>query len=152
MITPEYLTSLLQGMEEFHSIENQIKTGDGYDEITAILESIRSVEFPCIVIEDRSSGSFTMEEGPVDNYTLALWVMVQQTREETTSNSSLYQQAFSLMKKIAGKLVDEQQREVSQVAALDTRRMPYNKRQGGPNCLGYELLLTFNQNIELSDE
>lgn len=152
MITVEYLKELLLQVEGFNDPDNQVKCGDGFDEISAILENIRSIEFPCVVIEDRSSGSFINEDGPVDNYTIALWVMVQQTREEQASNSQLYLQAYTMMKKIAGLLITEQQKGVAQMASLDTRRMPYNKRQGGPNCLGYELLLTFHENIQLSDE
>ena len=155
MITVNYLKELLTELEEFSdptAIDNQIKSGDGFDEITAILENIRSIVFPCVVIEDKSSGNFTIEDGPVDTYTIALWVMLQQTREEENDNSEIFRTAFALMKKIVVLLIREQERGTPCVASLDISRMPYNKRLGGPNCLGYELLLTFRENIELSYE
>ena len=155
MITVNYLKELLLELEEFSdptAIDNQIKAGDGFDEITAILESIRSIVFPCVVIEDRSSGNFSIENGPVDTYTIALWVMLQQTRGEENDNSEIFRNAFALMKKIVVLLIREQERGTPSVASLDISRMPYNKRLGGPNCLGYELLLTFRENIELSYE
>lgn len=155
MITVNYLKELLVELEEFRdpsAIDNQIKTGDGFDEITAILESIRSIVFPCVVIEDKSGGSFSIEDGPVDTYTIALWVMLQQTREEENDNSEIFREAFSLMKRIASLLIREQEKGTPPVASLDITRMPYNKRLGGPNCLGYELMLTFRENIELSYE
>jgi len=155
MITVNYLKELLTELEEFSdpsAVDNQIKSGDGFDEITAILESIRSIVFPCVVIEDKSSGNFTIEDGPVDTYTITLWIMLQQTREEENDNSEIFRTAFALMKKIVVLLIREQEKGTHSVASLDISRMPYNKRLGGPNCLGYELLLTFRENIELSYE
>ena len=155
MITVNYLKELLTELEEFRdptALDYQIKSGDGFDEITAILENIRSIVFPCVVIEDKSSGNFSIEDGPVDTYTIALWVMMQQTRIEENDNSEIFRTAFALMKKIVVLLIREQESGTPSVASLDISRMPYNKRLGGPNCLGYELLLTFRENIELSYE
>lgn len=152
MITTEYLKELLKNHEEFSDYENQIMSGDGYDEITAILENIRTVQFPCVVLEERSFGNFSIEQGAVDTYTKALWIMVQQRRDEQQSNAQLYKRAFNLMKMIIRLMIAKQQTGAKEVASLNIARMPYNKREGGPGCLGYELLLTFNEDISLSDE
>ena len=155
MLTTKYLQQVLVELEEFShlsNIENHIKSGDGYDAVTAILENIRSTDFPCVVIEDRSSGNFTIEAGPVDTFTIALWVMLQQTREEEDDNSELFRQAFELVKRIIKILIRDQVARPSDMGFLDISRIPYNKRFGGAKCLGYELLLTFREEIDLSYE
>lgn len=155
MITVKYLQEVLPELEEFRvspDMVNRVRSGDGFDEVTAILENIRSIEFPCIVIEERSSGSFTIEAGPVDTYTIALWVMLQQTRTEENDNSELFGKAFDLLRRIIKILIRDQVQRPEVLAALDITRMPYNKRFGGPKCLGYELLLTFREDINLAYE
>lgn len=153
MLNKKYLHEVLPELSEFGElteIENHVKTGGGYDEVTAILENIRTVEFPVVVIEDRSSGNFTIEEGTMDTYTIALWVMVQNTRSEEQDTSDLYKDSFALLKKIVGLLLRDQVQRPGELGSLDISRMPYNRRMGGPNCLGYELLLTFKEDIELA--
>lgn len=153
MLSKEYLHEVLPELEEFGElaeIENHVKTGGGYDEVTAILENIRTVEFPIVVIEDRSSGSFTIEESTTDTYTIALWVMVQNTRSEEEDTTDLYKYSFSILKRIVGLLLRDQVEKPDVLGSLDISRMPYNRRLGGPNYLGYELLLTFKEDIELA--
>lgn len=153
MLNKEYLLQVLPELSEFGEItdmENHVKTGGGYDEVTAILENIRTVEFPVVVIEDRSSGNFTIEESTVDTFTIALWVIVHNTRDEEQDTSDLYKEAFGILKKIVGMLLRDQVQRPEELGSLDISRMPYNRRMGGPNCLGYELLLTFKEDIELA--
>lgn len=82
MLTNTYLQSALFPLKEFTSKDTQILQGNGYDGVIAILENLRSVEFPCVILEAGGSGSCQLIEGPVDTFTQSLWVMGQLGRSE----------------------------------------------------------------------
>lgn len=151
MLTKTYLEKVLPELEEFSDAEKfplQLLEGDGYDEIIAILGSLRSVEFPCVVIEDRSSGIMEhLLEGPVDSTSMALWVMDQGNRDNNPS--AIFESSFALAKRILKLLIRDCDKE-SSLAGWDTGRVAYNKRMGGPKCYGYEIVLSFNENLDLS--
>lgn len=99
MITSDYLISILPELEEFKNgeIASHVHTGEGYDGVIALLENIRTTTFPCVIIEDRSTGNISIDSGPLDTFSLPLWVMVQ---ESDKSVSDQYKLAFELLKKI----------------------------------------------------
>lgn len=146
MITSNYLKSILPELEEFKSIDvdSHIQTAEGYDGVIALLENIRTTNFPCIVIEDRSMGNIAIDSGPLDTYSIPLWVMVQ---GHETSASVQFEQAFELVKKIVKILIRDTDNNI--VKGLDYSRIPYHKRTA-VDSFGYEILLTFRMDLDLS--
>lgn len=149
MITSEYLKRVLPELHEFEGLEmcNAVHEAEGYDGVVALLENLRTGQFPCVVIEDRSIGNISIDSGPLDSYSIPLWIMVQ---DYSLEPSKLFQEAFEIGKKILKLLIRDAEKE-DILAGFDYSRIAYNKRTG-PDCYGYEFLLTFRDNIDLSYE
>ena len=149
MITVEFLKRYLLQLEEFsdaEKIKNQVLEGDGYDGIVAMLEEMRTVETPCVILEDRSFGVIdNLASGPLDTFSLPLWVMLSGTHDQATE---LFNKAFILAKKILSLFIRDYD-EISELEGFDLERVSYNKRMGGNGYYGYELLCTFRVNINL---
>lgn len=146
MLSIEYLKPTLSPLKEFVSLDSQILKGNGYDGVIDILQNMRSITFPCVILETGSSGSVQNVEGPVDTYTQSLWVMGQLGRGE--DEAALY----SAMKKLAMKIVARFLLDVTEAPELegfDYQRFTYMQRWGGNNARGWELMLTFRQNFSL---
>lgn len=146
MLSIEYLKPTLSPLKEFVSLDSQILQGNGYDGVIDILQNMRSITFPCVILETGSSGSVQNVEGPVDTYTQSLWVMGQLGRGE--DEAALY----SAMKKLAMKIVARFLLDVTEAPELegfDYQRFTYMQRWGGNNARGWELMLTFRQNFSL---
>lgn len=138
--------SCLSPLKEFVSPDTQILQGNGYDGVIDILQSIRSVTFPCVILEAGSSGSVQNIEGPVDTYTQSLWIMGQLGRGE--DEAALFANMKALAMKVFSKLLMDIGRH-PEVEGLDFQRFTYLQRWGGPNARGYEIILTFRQNFSL---
>lgn len=147
MLRREQLRDSLAQVQEFPDIESQLIEGEGLDAILELLKNLRSVCFPCVVLEGRSSGSFQLVEGPVDTFTQSLWVMGQLGRSE--NEAKLYDDMFSLAKKVLAKLLEDRKNGVSELMGWDWRSTSYMKRYGGQNARGWEIVLTFRENVSL---
>jgi len=146
MVTSDYLISILPEMEEFRSPDpaSHVQIAEGYDGVIALLDNIRTSSFPCLIIEDRSIGNIVIDPGSLDTYSIPLWVMVQSTGESVTEQ---YKKAFELLKKLLKILIRDA--DNGTLEGLDYSRIPYNKRSA-VDSYGYEILLTFNVDIDLS--
>lgn len=147
MLTSNYLLSSLSLLREFTSPDQQILQGNGYDGVIDILQNMRSVIYPCVILEAGSSGTVADIEGPVDTYTQSLWVMGQLGRGE--DEAALFASMKRLAMKIMAKLMVDMSAGMQEVQGLDYQRFSYMQRWGGPNARGYELILTFRQNFSL---
>lgn len=147
MLNVDYLRKALAALPEFTDTDAQVFASDGYDGVLSILANIRGAGFPCVVLEDRSSGELGCRPGGIDSYSLVLWVMDAKGRDE--QESTVYARAFSLMKSIVRLLVHDSREHFP---GMDVTSMPYNRRQGGPGCYGYEVMITFFDDIDLSYE
>ena len=146
MLTSSYLKTSLFSLKEFISPETQILQGNGYDGVIDILQSLRSVTFPCVILEAGGSGQVQNIEGPVDTYTQSLWVMDQLGRGEDEAA------VYASMKKLAMKIFSRLLLDIGkapEVDGLDFQRFTYMQRWGGQNARGYELMLTYRQNFPL---
>jgi len=146
MLTTNYLKSSLSSLREFVSPDSQILQGNGYDGVIDILQNMRSVIYPCVILEAGSSGTVMNVEGPVDTFTQSLWVMGQLGRGEDEA------ELFASMKRLAMKIFSRLLMDIGtapQVEGLDFQRFTYMQRWGGPNARGYEMMLTFRQNFAL---
>lgn len=147
MLSRDLINRILSGMPEIRSAGSQIFEGDGYDAIMDILKSMRSVEFPAIVLESRSSGTIAIVEGPVDTYTQSLWVMGQLGRNE--DEAALYRDMFCLCKEILARMLAAKSSGEPELQGWHHDYISYMKRYGGPNTRGYELVIAFKDDISL---
>lgn len=147
MLTSSYLITSLSLLREFTSPDQQILQGNGYDGVIDILQNMRSVIYPCVILECGSSGTVADVEGPVDTFTQSLWVMGQLGRGE--DEAALFLSMKQLAMKIVAKLMLDMSAGNANVQGLDYQRFSYMQRYGGPNARGYELVLTFRQNFSL---
>jgi hypothetical protein len=138
--------SILPEMDEFTSSDlgDHIQNAEGYDGVIALLENIRTANFPCLIIEDRSMGNISIDPGSLDTYSIPLWVMVQNSEIGATEQ---YKQAFELVKKLLKIIIRDTDSGI--LEGLDYSRIPYNKRSA-VDSYGYEILLTFRVDIGLS--
>ena len=148
MLTNNYLLSSLSSLKDFVSPSTQILQGNGYDGVIDILQNMRGVTYPCVILESGGSGSVQVVEGPVDTYTQSLWVMGNLGRGE--DEDALFRAMKALTMKVFAKLLqDRREGTHSEVQELDFQRFTYMQRWGGPNARGYELVLTFRENYSL---
>ena len=128
MLNRDLINRILSGMPEIRSAGNQIFEGDGYDAIMDILKSLRSVEFPVIVLE-------------------SLWVMGQLGRNE--DEAALYRDMFCLCKEVLARMLAAKSSGEPDLQGWYHDYISYMKRYGGPNARGYELVITFKDDISL---
>ena len=148
MLTVDFLKRTLFRLKEFWSRDTQILEGSGYDGIISLLDELRSVEFPCVVLESGGTGTVQLVEGPVDTYTQSVWVMGQLGRGE--DEAELYARMRELARKVAALLLAAGATDgAPEVAGLDWTRFTYMKRWGGQNARGYEIMFTFRENFSL---
>ena len=157
MLKVSDLTRLLQSITELQG-EGHILEGNGYDGVMAILKSLHGTSFPCVILESRGSGQFSIgQSGPLDSATQSMWVMGQLGRDE--DESAAYSSMFNLCKKIIRTMLN-QYPNVSLAPAKadasltdwDPTRISYMQRYGGPTCRGYELLLIFKEYTDFTVE
>lgn len=147
MLTRDYLSNTLVDSVDRITSEEQILEADGMDAILELLMSLRSVSFPAVVLEGRDNGTIQLVEGVLDTYTESIWVMDQLGRGE--SEAQIYSEAMMLAKKILVKLLDERKNGERILEGWDFGRIIYMKRAGGQNARGWEIVLTFKDDISL---
>lgn len=148
MLSKNLISSALIGIVPGFSTEKtQILEAQGLDSILELLTNLRSVEFPCAVLEGRSNGVIQMVEGPVDFFTQSVWIMGQFGRGE--SESELYDTTRALAILFLAKLREMAVEGNEALIGWNWRRTQYLKRYGGQNARGWELVLTFEENISL---
>lgn len=147
MLTSNYIKASLGALKDFSNPDAQILEGNGYDGVIDILQNMRGIAYPCIILEAGGSGTVQLVEGPVDTYTQSLWVMGQLGRGE--DEAALFSQMKELTRKVAAKLLADCRMNVPEVQGIEWSRFSYMQRYGGPNARGYELMLTFKENFSL---
>ena len=148
MLNKDYLQRTLVGaLAELTNADTQILEADGLDAILELLKALRSVEFPAAILEGRSSGTIQLVEGPLDTFTQSVWVMGQFARDE--SEAALYDETFQLALRVLTRLLDDFKAGAPELTGWEYQRTAYMKRYGGQNARGWELVLTFKENIPL---
>lgn len=150
MLNKDYLQRTLVGaLAELTNADTQILEADGLDAILELLKTLRSVEFPAVILEGRSSGTIQLVEGPLDTFTQSVWVMGQLGRDE--SEADLYAETFQLAVSVLKRLLHDFKEAAPEMAGWDHTRTSYMKRYGGQNARGWELVLTFKEDIPLTN-
>lgn len=147
MLSRRYLSETLVGNVQGLLNDEQIIEAEGMDAILELLMNLRTVEFPAIILETRSTGTLQLVEGPVDTYTESIWVMDVLGRGE--NEAELYRRTRKLAIDILRKLLDDYKRGEAMLEGWDSGRILYMKRAGGQNARGWEIVLTFQDNISL---
>jgi hypothetical protein len=147
MLSRRYLSETLVGNVQGLLNDEQIIEAEGMDAILELLMNLRTVEFPAIILETRSTGTLQLVEGPVDTYTESIWVMDILGRGE--NEAELYRRTRKLAIDILRKLLDDYKRGEAMLEGWDCGRILYMKRAGGQNARGWEIVLTFQDNISL---
>ena len=148
MLRKEYLVSALVSSVDGINEGAQILEASGLDAILELVTTLRTVAFPAVVLESRSSGTIQLIEGPVDTYTESLWVMGQLGRGE--SEADLYRSMMELARRILAKLLaDAKTGTHPELEGWDWSRTSYMKRYGAQNARGWEIVLTFKDNFSL---
>lgn len=149
MLTRETLLTVLNGIEAITDPVAQVIEGYGYDGIMDILANIRTIKYPVIILEGKSTGQFTILPGAMDTFTQSIWVMDNLSRSE--SEKQVFDDAFKLGRKIISKLLDACDNETSAINGWEPQYISYSKRSGGPNARGWEFVLTFKENTDLTN-
>jgi hypothetical protein len=151
MMTRAFLCKLLQPLAAFTDTDAQVREADGLDAVMATVTGLRTISFPAVILESKDNGYFSVTDGALDNYTQSLWIMDQVTADKSDrSKAEVISDMFYIMEKIAALLVAAA--VAGTLSGLDVSRMTYYLRSGGPKCFGYELSLTFKENINLATQ
>jgi hypothetical protein len=127
---------------------NQIREADGLDAILELVAQMRTVIFPAVILESRSSGSIQFVEGPLDTCTVSIWIMDRLGRgeDEAALYRSTHATAVNILKAL---LAAVKSGNYPALDGWDWTRISYMKRYGGPDARGWEIVLTFKENISL---
>lgn len=147
MLNRDLINKILSDLPDISDAGRQVLEGDGYDAVIDILKSLRSLSFPVVILESRSSGTIDIIDGTLDTYTQSLWVMGQLGRND--DEAALYRNMFALCKKIITLMLAAKSSGKSELQEWNHNHISYMKRYGGPNSRGYELVFTFQDNISL---
>lgn len=126
--------------------EKQVVTGAGYN---AIIEMVmnRQQYFPCIVLEEQDGGILSIQPGGFDKYPQSIWVLDRCASDENPEQ--YYTSTKQLLKEVIASL-SRNRDNFYDITNLDFTRMPYMKRQGGNELYGWEVILTTQEDIDLS--
>ena len=148
MLSRNYLADALVGNVTGITDPAQILEANGLDAILELVTTLRTVSFPAVVLESRSGGSIQLVEGPLDTYTESIWVMGQLGRGE--DEADLYREMMTMTRRVLAKLLaDAKTGTHPELEGWDWSRTTYSKRYGGQNARGWEIVLTFKDNISL---
>lgn len=144
MIQLATLKSCLTGLVA--NPEKQVVTGAGYN---AIIEMVmnRQQDFPCVVLEEQDGGILSIQPGGFDKYPQSIWVLDRCASNENPEQ--YYVSTKQLLKEIISSL-SRNSDDYPDLEYVDFGRMPYLKRQGGNELYGWEVILTTEEDIDLS--
>lgn len=149
MLTKTLISNALVGVVSgFSNPATQVHEAQGLDTILELLTNLRSIEFPCAILEGRANGYISMDNDvPLDSFTESVWIMGLLGRDE--SESELYAQTHAMALLFIKKLIDMAKEGEPALEGWDWRRTQYLKRYGGQNARGWELVLSFTENTSL---
>lgn len=132
----------------FPDVDKQVITGAGYN---AIIETVmtRQQSFPCVILEEQDSGVLSIQPGGFDKYPQSLWILDRCASDE---NPELYYiKTKQILKDLISSILRHRD-EHQDLVSIDFTRMPYMKRQGGNELYGWEIILTTEEDVDLSAE
>jgi hypothetical protein len=149
----ELLQQLLPGLMEFANPDHfpeQLFSVNGFDEATAVVEKLRGIQFPAVLIEETGNGYISYASGFCDHRTVSIWVLQRAAGLSAAGRKQAYAQTFDLAKEILRLLIRSNAGYDGAGHFIDFTRTAYVPR--GPmaqNVFGYEFILTINEEIDL---
>jgi hypothetical protein len=147
----EQLLPELPGFVNPSHFHEQLFSVNGFDEATAVVEQLRGVRFPAILIEETANGYISCASGFCDHRTVSLWVLQQAGSLAPDDRKQAFAGAFDLGKEILRLLVRANAGYDGSGMFIDFTRTAYIPR--GPiaqNVFGYEFMLSTAEEIDLS--
>jgi hypothetical protein len=150
----ELLQQLLPELVEFANSERfpeQLFSVNGFDEATTVVEQLRDVQFPAVLIEETGNGYISYASGFCNHRTISIWVL-QRAAGLSAGRKEAYAQMFDLAKKILCLLVRSNAGYNGGAGQfIDFTRTAYIPR--GPvaqNVFGYEFILNVSEELNLN--
>jgi hypothetical protein len=148
----DFMKNIIREMPEFANIDRQIFSVVGFDEAVAVVENIRTTEFPCVLVEDIPDGNISFKSGFCDNRTVSIWTLYKAQQNTNAERKSAFLSAFEMSKVIMGKIL------VAYTNCYDNENFYIDFERGtaymprGPlagNVYGYEFVFVTKQEIGL---
>lgn len=151
MLTLEYLQDILTnevpGLKD--TTEQVLESAAGYD---GIVELIESKELPvAVVLEHNEMGNISIRPGGFQISTQSLWVMEMVAADE--DRRAIQKKCWAMATRIIGVLIhrwEEDEEKDKPIKQWDWHDIPYGIRNAGSNYTGYELVLHFTEDIDIS--
>lgn len=151
MLTLAYLQDILTnevpGLTD--TSKQVLESAAGYD---GIIELIETKEEPvAVVLEHNEMGNISIRPGGLQLSSQSLWVMEMVAADE--DRRAIQLQCWERAKRIISVLIHRWEVDAAKDKAIkqwDWHDIPYGIRNAGPNYTGYELVLHFTEDIDIS--
>jgi hypothetical protein len=150
----ELLQQLLPELPEFANSDRfpeQLFSVNGFDEAATIVEQLRGVQFPAVLIEETGNGYISYASGFCDHRTVSLWALQRADGIAAAGRKQAYAQTFDLAKEILRLLIRSNAGYDGAGHFIDFTRTAYVPR--GPiaqNVFGYEFIIAISGEIDLN--
>lgn len=146
-LNPDPLIVVKPEVEGLEKPEWVLESAAGYD---GIIELIQTKGLPvCVVLEHNEVGNLSIRPGGFMMASQSIWIMEMVAADE--DRRAIQMNCWRRMKRIISVLAkhfDDDDKPL--VNKWDPEDIPYGIRNAGSNYTGYEMLLHFNEDIDLS--
>ena len=140
-------TTITPEVEGVTSVDQVLESAAGYD---GIIELIQTKGLPvAVVLEHNEMGNLSIRPGGFMMASQSIWIMEMVAADE--ARRAIQMNCWRRMKRIISVLAkhfDDDDKPL--VDKWEPEDIPYGIRNAGSNYTGYEMLLHFNENIDLS--
>lgn len=140
-------TTITPEVEGVTSVDQVLESAAGYD---GIIELIQTKGLPvAVVLEHNEMGNLSIRPGGFMMASQSIWIMEMVAADE--DRRAIQMNCWRRMKRIISVLAkhfDDDDKPL--VDKWEPEDIPYGIRNAGSNYTGYEMLLHFNENIDLS--
>lgn len=146
MLNKEFLEAVVNEALRLDPGERVFST-QGYDESVAVVQNARHIDWPAVILEDRSGGTLTLLDGGHDSHTQSVWILNAVATGEDPSMA--YARSFAQMRRLVAALAVKAHRGEALLAGLMLVEFPYYKRRAA-GCAGYEVMFYFEEDLDMT--
>lgn len=148
MLTLSNLQTIIVGHVDGITGTNQVlESPGGYDGIISLIET--KAPAVSVVLEHNEMGNLSIRPGGFMTSSQSIWVMEMAGAND--DRRTVQQRCWSRLRDIIGLLTNEYNYGSSgELAGWDWDDMPFGLRNAGPNYTGYEMVMHFAEDIDLS--
>lgn len=145
--TQNGVTTLTPEVEGLNEPDWVLESAAGYD---GIIELIQNKGLPVtVVLEHNEMGNFSFHQGGFEQASQSIWVMEMVAADEDRRQIQVQcKRRMERILSILGKHFDDDDKPL--VDKWDLHDIPFGIRNAGSNYTGYEFVLHFNEDIDLS--